>query len=167
MLGSVVSLLAPAMLACGSSTKDKTFVEGQDYVVLERLRVMDESGFGQPIAAYSFLVPKGWQSQGGITWKVGETCTSEAIENRVTVRSPDSAYQLGWEVWDLEVPGKPVVRRGTAIAAQQNGYAVHVEVTGLQPGRAYGYRFTLGDHGDEGVTRTAPTRPEIGASSLA
>jgi alkaline phosphatase D len=69
---------------------------------------------------------------------------------------PDSAYQLGWEVWDLEAPGKPVVRRGTAIAAQANAYAVHIEVAGLRPGRAYGYRFTLGDHGDEGVTRTAP-----------
>src|SRR6476659_6071488 len=64
---------------------------------------------------------------------------------------PDSAYQVGWEVWDLEAPGKPVVRRGTAIAAQANAYAVHIEVAGLRPGRAYGYRFTLGDHGDEGV----------------
>ena len=44
--------------------------------------------------------------------------------------------------WTL--PGRPVVRHGTAIAARRNAYAVHVEVTGLRPGRAYGYRFTLG-----------------------
>jgi hypothetical protein len=90
------------LLACGK----KEFVEGKDYVVLERLRVMDNSGFGEPIAAYSFLVPKGWTSSGGITWKVGETCTSEAIENRVTVTSPDGAYQIDvlptrqWDWWD-------------------------------------------------------------------
>ena len=65
------------------------------------------------------------------------------LEDGVRWGLPDSAYQLGWEVWDLEAPGKPVVRRGSAIAAQQNAYAVHVEVGGLRPGRAYGYRFTL------------------------
>jgi hypothetical protein len=100
MFPGVVSVLL--LVACG----DKTFVEGRDYVVVERLRVMDDSGFGEPVAAYSFLVPKGWQSQGGITWKVGETCTSEAIENRVTVRSPDGGYQIDvfptkqWDWWD-------------------------------------------------------------------
>ena len=68
----------------------------------------------------------------------------------------ESAYQVDWAVRDLEAAGEPVVRRGTAIAAQRNAYAVHVEVTGLQPGRAYGYRFTLGGQEDGGVTRTAP-----------
>src|SRR4030095_11406659 len=55
---------------------------------------------------YSFLLPKGWKSEGGITWKVGETCTSEAIVNRVTVTSPDGAFQIHvlttrqWDWWD-------------------------------------------------------------------
>ena len=78
------------------------------------------------------------------------------LEDGVRWGLPESAYRLGWEVRDLEAPGAPVVRQGTAIAAERNAYAVHVEVTGLRPGRSYGYRFTLGDHGDEGVTRTAP-----------
>ncbi len=68
----------------------------------------------------------------------------------------EEAYRLGWEVRDLEASGTPVVRSGTAIAARRNAYAVHVEVTGLRPGRAYGYRFTLDDHGEDGLTRTAP-----------
>ncbi len=99
-------MLVSGLLVALGCAPDKKFVEGQDYVVLERLRVMDTAGFGEPVAAYSFLVPKGWQSQGGITWKVGETCTSEAIENRVTVRSPDGAYQIDvfptrqWDWWD-------------------------------------------------------------------
>ena len=96
--------IVPVVLLAACAKKD--FVEGKDYVVLERLRVMDTGGFGEPIAAYSFLVPKGWKSTGGITWKVGEPCTSEAIENRVTVTSPDGAYQIDvlptrqWDWWD-------------------------------------------------------------------
>ena len=60
----MLTTLVLVLLACGSK---KEFVEGKDYVVLERLRVMDNGGFGEPIAAYSFLVPKGWKSEGGIT----------------------------------------------------------------------------------------------------
>ncbi|HZT46548.1 MAG TPA: alkaline phosphatase D family protein [Hyphomicrobiaceae bacterium] len=79
----------------------------------------------------------------------------------------EEAYRLGWEVRDLETPGKPVVRQGTAIAAARNGYAVHVEVDGLRPGRAYAYRFTLGDDGAEGITRTAPPPGYMGTLRFA
>jgi alkaline phosphatase D len=68
----------------------------------------------------------------------------------------ESAYGVDWEVRDLEAAGEPVVRRGTAVAAQRNAYAVHVEVAGLEPDRAYGYRFRLAGHEDGGITRTAP-----------
>jgi len=84
----------------------KKFVEGQDYIVLERLRVIDPSGFGQPMEAYSILVPKGWKSQGGITWQVGNPCMVECIKNRVSVTSPDNSMALEiypvqqWEWWD-------------------------------------------------------------------
>lgn len=76
---------------------------------------------------------------------------------------PDEAYRVGWEVRDLEAEGRPVVKSGTAIAAAAHGYSVHVEATGLRAGARYGYRFTLGNHGADGVTRTAPaagTMPE-------
>lgn len=72
----------------------KSFVEGKDYVVLERMRVLDPSGFGQPVEAYSILVPKGWRSQGGITWEVGNTCMAECVRNRVTATSPDGRLRL-------------------------------------------------------------------------
>jgi hypothetical protein len=129
MLKGVVAVLVLVALACGTSNGNapapsvpgtaitegsapagrgpaKSFVEGKDYVVLERLRVMDAYGFGQPITAYSILVPKGWKSEGGITWKVGETCMPESIENRLTAQSPDGAYRLDvfpqqeWDWWD-------------------------------------------------------------------
>ncbi len=84
----------------------KHFVEGKDYILLERLRVMDPTGFAQPMEAYSILVPKGWKSQGGITWQVGNPCMVEAIRNRVSVTSPDGNMSLEiypvqqWEWWD-------------------------------------------------------------------
>lgn len=84
----------------------KKFVEGKDYVVLERLRVIDPNGFGQPMEAYSILIPKGWKSSGGITWQVGNPCMVESIRNRVSVTSPDGSMALElypvqqWEWWD-------------------------------------------------------------------
>lgn len=84
----------------------KQFVEGKDYLVLQRYRVMDPTGFEQPMEAYSILVPKGWKGSGGITWKVGDPCMAEAINNRVSVASPDGRFVLEifpvqqWEWWD-------------------------------------------------------------------
>jgi alkaline phosphatase D len=71
---------------------------------------------------------------------------------------PERAYTLRWEVRDPALPGTPLVKHGAAIASADKAYAVHVEVTGLQPSRAYLYRFILGDYFDEGFTRTAPAR---------
>jgi hypothetical protein len=100
-------------------------VEGEDYVVLERVRVMDPTGFAQPMEAYSVLVPRGWKAEGGIRWQVGNPCMVEAIQNRVTVRSPDGAWALEvypnqqWEWWDdrmmlqtmMQQAQNPVFRR--------------------------------------------------------
>ncbi|MDX2309330.1 MAG: alkaline phosphatase D family protein [Hyphomicrobium sp.] len=71
---------------------------------------------------------------------------------------PELAYAVRWELRDLEADGRPVAASGTAIAASDNGYAVHVEVNGLKPATRYAYRFMLGDHGADGVTLTAPAR---------
>ncbi|MBL7984973.1 MAG: hypothetical protein JNM91_08245, partial [Flavobacteriales bacterium] len=100
-------VISPAEQATAAAQRPgKKFVEGQDYIVLERLRVIDPSGFGQPMEAYSILVPKGWKSQGGITWQVGNPCMVECIKNRVSVTSPDNSMALEiypvqqWEWWD-------------------------------------------------------------------
>jgi hypothetical protein len=92
--------------AQGDGTPAHRYVEGKDYVVLQRLRVIDPSGFAQPMEAYSILVPRGWKSEGGITWQVGNPCMIEAIRNRVSVISPDRRMALDiyptqqWEWWD-------------------------------------------------------------------
>ncbi|WP_327085255.1 alkaline phosphatase D family protein [Nonomuraea sp. NBC_01738] len=51
-----------------------------------------------------------------------------------------------------------IVRSGTATAAASAAHSVHVELTGLEPGREYFYRFRAGGRlSPEGRTRTTPT----------
>jgi len=50
-----------------------------------------------------------------------------------------------------------VVKRGTAAATAPMGHSLHVDATGLEPGRTYWYRFAaLGAVSRIGRTRTAP-----------
>jgi alkaline phosphatase D len=61
-----------------------------------------------------------------------------------------------WEVADDERFGR-IVRRGSSLAPVQLGHSVHVEVSGLRPGREYWYRFIAGGQTSAvGRTRTAP-----------
>ncbi len=146
---ALLFLVAFAVIACGSSSSGtlmttegtsevsagadgdqhpaKKFIEGKDYMVLQRLRVIDPQGFAQPMEAYSILIPKGWKSEGGIKWLVGNPCMAEAIQNRVTVTSPDGAFALNiypqqqWDWWDdqmmlqtqMQQAQNPVFRRCT------------------------------------------------------
>lgn len=51
---------------------------------------------------------------------------------------------------------------GTALAWPELGHSVHVEVTGLQPGRPYFYRFSVA--GERSLRGTAKTLPIAGAA---
>lgn len=77
--------------AQGSASGGKTFVEGKDYTVLERVRFMDNQGFEQPAEAFSVLLPKGWKHEGGITWKDMNACRGEMVTGRWSASSPDGA----------------------------------------------------------------------------
>ena len=61
-----------------------------------------------------------------------------------------------WELAD-DAQFRRIAQRGTATALPELAHSVHVEVSGLQPGRWYHYRFMLGDAvSTVGRTRTAP-----------
>jgi alkaline phosphatase D len=69
---------------------------------------------------------------------------------------PLQPVRVGWEVAGDDA-FRSVVARGTEIAAPKFAHSVHVDVTGLQPGRWYWYRFhTGGTVSPIGRTRTAP-----------
>ena len=68
----------------------------------------------------------------------------------------DAPVEVRWEVADDERFGR-VVARGSATATEALAHSVHVEVSGLAPGRPYWYRFTAaGARSPVGRTRTAP-----------
>jgi alkaline phosphatase D len=69
---------------------------------------------------------------------------------------PMAAVDVQWEV-ARDRTFRQLAGRGTALARPELGHSVHVEVSGLEPGRDYWYRFRAGDETSHiGRTRTAP-----------
>lgn len=99
----------------------KAFAEGRDYQVLERVRLVDAHGFGRPVEAASFLLPRGWTLEGGVTWRVGHPCMAEAVAVRYTARSADGQLQLdGFPVRAWQWADDPTMRQ--SMIANQQGY---------------------------------------------
>jgi alkaline phosphatase D len=73
---------------------------------------------------------------------------------------PRKAVEVDWAVATDERL-RQVVQKGTATAHPELGHAVHVEVGGLEPGRDYFYRFTVG--GERSRTGRARTLPPAAA----
>jgi hypothetical protein len=80
--------------AQGGASAGKSFVEGKDYTVMERVRFMDEQGFERPAEAFSVLLPKGWKHDGGIIWKSLQECRGEMVGARWSASSPDGAIRF-------------------------------------------------------------------------
>lgn len=90
-----------------------------DYVILERREIPDPSGFGQPVPAFSVLLPKGWKIDGGIQWNISATCMTEVVFNRLTARSEDGSMSFhmfpnaNWEWFD-----DPMMQQAKQMSAQ-------------------------------------------------
>jgi alkaline phosphatase D len=64
--------------------------------------------------------------------------------------------QVFWEVAGDE-DMRQIIQRGVTQADSTFGYSIHVDVSGLEPGRPFWYRFTaLGEQSPVGRARTAP-----------
>lgn len=108
----IAALLTIALIACGngqtnsqqakvagkepqtSTTSQKQaaskFREGVDYTVFERVRVLDRA-FQQPAEAFSFLLPKGWKTEGEIIW-TGPYSGCDGTNQRFRASSPDGRF---------------------------------------------------------------------------
>ena len=67
--------------------------------------------------------------------------------------------QPAFVMWEVAADHtmRSVVRKGNLEAQSEWAHSVHVEVTGLEPGRPYWYRFTaLGEQSPVGLARTTP-----------
>lgn len=68
-------------------------VEGVDYQVFNRVRIMDRNAFTQPVEAYSILLPKSWTTEGEVFWiPSNQACSGTNMSFRA--QSPDGKYSL-------------------------------------------------------------------------
>ena len=78
--------------------------------------------------------------------------------------TPPVALAVRWEVAHDEAFTR-IAAKGSASAVPELAHSVHVDVTGLAPGRWYFYRFMLGDAvSPVGRTRTAPAADALPAT---
>lgn len=77
--------------ASGQNSAKKSWIEGKDYTLFQRVRIMDKIAFTTPVEAYSVMVPKGWNSDGGILWNgPGANCAGTYRQMKAT--SADGRY---------------------------------------------------------------------------
>ena len=77
---------------------------------------------------------------------------------------PDRRIPISWQV-STDERFRRVVRRGVTPTGSRLGFAVHVEVEDLEPGREYWYRFAAGPYlSRTGRAVTAPRRSAMPAS---
>jgi hypothetical protein len=101
--------IAPFIIGCNSQTtqngetsksvnrssaesQTKDYVEGTDYLVYERLRLLDKNGFSQPVEALSILLPKGWMQESEIAWTKGTTC--DGTFSWIKAKSADGKFSI-------------------------------------------------------------------------
>jgi len=91
------------------------------------------------------------------------TPTSVMLWTRLAPRPLDPDGGMGGQrvvvAWELAADEgfATVVQRGRVTAAPELGHSVHVDAQGLEPGRSYFFRFSVGDGVSPiGRTRTAP-----------
>jgi alkaline phosphatase D len=97
------------------------------------------SGFPEPnaVVLWTRLAPEPFAPDGGM---------------------PAAPVEVRWEIGGDD-GFREIVRSGSVYATPEWAHSVHVEATGLSPGRDYWYRFTSGGaRSAAGRTRTAPAR---------
>jgi hypothetical protein len=68
-------------------------MQGTDYTVFERVRIMDKQGFTEPAEVYSVLLPQGWNTESEVIWIMpGQTCAGNNAWLRSS--SPDQQFSL-------------------------------------------------------------------------
>jgi alkaline phosphatase D len=111
---------------------------------------------------YTLGVASGYPDEGGfVLW------TRLAPEPLAGGGMPPAAVEVGWEV-AADESFRSIVRRGTQIASPDWAHSVRAEVTGLEAGRWYFYRFHAGAAtSPAGRTRTTPRPGPVARMRLA
>lgn len=65
----------------------------QDYIQLNRVKIMDTQAFTEPAEAYSILLPEGWQHEGGVFWTAPQQICAGTNMNFIA-RSSDQQFSF-------------------------------------------------------------------------
>jgi hypothetical protein len=130
-------------------------VEGKDYIELQRVRLIDENGFGRPIEAMSYLVPRGWQTDGSVRWKSVNECRGEIVQQQMSVTSPDGAIKfMLLPIRSFSFFQDQMLQQSAVAGAQQGGCGVS------GPFNAAQYLENLARNGLGGATLSNVRRDE-------
>lgn len=76
-----------------TASRQENWVEGKDYMMYKRVRLMDKTGFTEPQEAYSLLLPKDWREETDIMWiNPGQTCAG--TYRKIKASSADNKYSF-------------------------------------------------------------------------
>jgi hypothetical protein len=117
-----------SLLSCNTTAENKSstnetpnMVEGKDYVILKRFRVVDNQGFNQPVEVSSFLLPANWQVNSDVQWNVSNKCIAEMLQASMQASSPDKAFEITmFPATQFDWSDDPVF-----LDAMQRGYNLH------------------------------------------
>jgi hypothetical protein len=84
---------APGKSNVSNKAASAKYAEGKDYTEFARVRVLDKTGFNQPVEAFSLLLPKNWKADGSVIWnQPGTACAGN--NQSVKAASPDGKYSF-------------------------------------------------------------------------
>jgi hypothetical protein len=116
------------LISCNTTTENKSstnepsnMVEGKDYVILKRFRVVDNQGFNQPVEVSSFLLPANWQVNSDVQWNAANKCLPDILQASLQASSPDKAFEITmFPATQFDWSDDPVF-----LDAMQRGYNLH------------------------------------------
>ncbi len=100
--------------------------EGKDYMVVERVRLLDRMGFDRPVEAFSMLFPKGWKVDGGVRWLGIGQCRGDMISPHVKATAPDGT--MSFELFpsrSFNWTDEPMMLQAMMAGASAGGCAVN------------------------------------------
>ncbi len=110
---SLVLVLAAGgpVAALGAGNPPGVFVEpnaaragAAPATAMQRVDIVDATGFGQPMTAQTIEVPAGWTTSGGVTWDRNVECVANNLGMAWSATSPDGRFavsllpRLTWQV---------------------------------------------------------------------
>ncbi len=69
-------------------------IDGKDYLLLKRYRMVDKTGFNTALEAVSFMLPASWNINSNIEWNPLKKCFPEMVQASLQASSPDSDFEL-------------------------------------------------------------------------